>query len=360
MKAHSVAWIGAGALFVLVVSCGTDGAGSADVSADALTDGPADMWVPTCPGVEGNDDDYDYDSACIGNVGCSSRDFEHCTTSCVLCDGPRCVRLVDDDSCWGHDDIEDDPDTWVPTCPGVEAGYDHYDAHWYDDACAGNVGCTGLTCEACTTSCVLCDGERCVEAVADDSCMDPPPAASGWTGEPVGGVPDPMSEAVLALSVGTVALADPGVVPAEARWLDGDGNEQTRTLVAPVVVVADRALVAGNWVEYNNCTGEKRTGELPPTLFEPVPDEQGVPTATWANGYSSEPWSYRVAWIRVLEAADGARAYQWLLPSEQIGGMWPQPELGPIATRAMAALPAEEASALGTGWAGYDWAALMP
>ncbi len=255
------------------------------------------------------------------------------------------------------DEAADDAEAWVASCP---AGSYYPGAHEaaYDGACAGNVGCKHLTCQACATSCELCDGPRCIAVVTDDSCMVGPAYAAGWAAEPSGGVPSTTSGAVLAMAFGTVVLQAPGEVPVEARWIDAAGAQQSRALAAPVEVVGDRLLVAGSWSMHNYCTGQDIGDTLAPALLTPAPDGQGQPAASWPAG-SSDPWVYQVAWIRVYRDADGLRAFQWIEPAQSVSfnssGLVPV-----VATTVTAPLPADVAKPLGVAWGNFDWAAALP
>ena len=250
-----------------------------------------------------------------------------------------------------------DVDTWVAACPAGSYYPGVHEAD-YDGACAGNVGCKKMTCEACTSSCVLCDGPRCMGVVADDSCMSAPAHAGGWAGEPVGGVPSTTSGAVLAMALNAVALQAPGSVPSEARWVDADGVEQSRKLASPVAVIGDRVLVAGAWSLHNYCTGQTIGDTLAPELIETTADGQGRPSASW-SGEASDPWAFRVAWIRVYQDADGLRVFQWIEPAASVAAT-PSGQVLEVATTVTGPLPADVAKPLGVEWGNFDWAAALP
>ena len=54
----------------------------------------------------------------------------------------------------------------------------------HDKDCIGNVGCTEQLFECNSCHCVLCDGERCLSTICDDSCLPSCPGSKPEEGVP--------------------------------------------------------------------------------------------------------------------------------------------------------------------------------
>jgi hypothetical protein len=248
-------------------------------------------------------------------------------------------------------------EAWAPSCTSDDNPGPHDPA--YDGKCKQNSGCTHLGCEACATSCVLCDGPRCVGVVSDDSCMVSPGALSGLADEPAGGVTAPGAGATLAIldsdsGALTLSLSAGPDVPSVAVWLDGTGARQSRPLALPVTRIADRVLVEGAWSMTNYCTGQVMNGAEPVHLVDAVVDSQGQATAALPFD-RSDPWRGSVAWIRLFEDAEGTRVYRWFQPGAML-------EIGYGASGSVPALvteplPEDAAGPLGSAWGSFDWVA---
>jgi hypothetical protein len=248
-------------------------------------------------------------------------------------------------------------EAWAPSCTPADNPGPHDPA--YDSACTQNTGCTHRGCLACTSSCVLCDGPRCVGVVSDDSCMVSPGVLFGLRDEPGGGVPAQDSGATLAIldsdsGALTLSLSAGPDVPSVAVWLDLAGTRHSRPLALPVTRIADRVLVEGAWTLTNYCTGQVMKGSVPVHLVDGVLDSQGQATAALPFD-RSDPWTGSVAWIRLFEDADGMHVYQWFQPGAmlEIG----YGSSGSVPAQVAEPIPEDEAVPLGSAWDSFDWVA---
>lgn len=255
------------------------------------------------------------------------------------------------------------PDVWVPVCDPEEyfwIDFERDDEFGRDSACAGNVGCTELVCEACTRSCTLCDGERCLEEVDDDSCL----VVSRFgevLGEPARGVVATVPEAtftfVFSHCCGPVAvlLSAGADAPTAGVWSDAEGVVHTRTLVPPVTKVADRVLLFGESLFYNRCTGVQDTTRAEPALWEASADGADFSAEGIADFYAV---GWRFAWIRVYEDAAGARVFRWFEPNREVGAGDAETTLD-VPALVTEPFPADVAEPLSPEWDSFDWAAAL-
>lgn len=247
-----------------------------------------------------------------------------------------------DESSSGATDIGSET-TWTCNEPGHhEPAYDH--------ECVGNVGCKELTCEACATSCVRCDGPYCVATVSDDSCMTGPPWLQPWAGEPVAGVPVDTTQVLLTAQVSfqglTVALDQPPPLPTEAKWQAA--GVQSQILQPPVTVVDDRVLVYGTWSLHNFCTGETLSGTTGPLLHD-IGDRDGDLNPGLGSLHHGD--HLRVAWLRVYQDATGERFVQWL----QVPHSAPAPQVALVSYP----LPLAVATPVQTASGPFDYAKVL-
>lgn len=275
-------------------------------------------------------------------------------------DSPISTETASDAVSDATDDVPDAvPDVWQAACGPEDFPGPHEPD--YDNACTGNIGCKVMPCLACTSSCSLCDGPRCVGVIHDDSCLTPPGQILEWADEPSGGIASISPDAVLAIShpepqTVVLTLDATEIVPEHARWRDVAGTDLTRPLALPVERVADRLLVAGTWSMRNWCTGQVVSGSVEPQVVDATIENNQRASATLPFSEGA-PWTGNLAWIRAYRDAEGTLVFVWFEPAQAI--VFGYNNIDSAAALVSGPIPEDAAQPLGPEGTGFDWVSAL-